>query len=126
MKDNPMKTFAGFWRRVGAFALDYVIILVYLVAITLFSLLMNSLFSVNQWLFGDRIRAQVTGFLFITLPVSLYFAFSESSIRQATWGKQRLGLKVTDRSGNRIGLWRSVARTVLKFIPWELAHTMIS
>lgn len=125
MIDSQTKIYAGFWPRVGAFALDYVIILVYLVALTLFSFLMNLLFSVNQWLFSDRIRAQVTGFLFITLPVSLYFVVSESSIRQATWGKQRLGLKVTDRNTNRISFWRSLARTILKFIPWELAHTLI-
>ena len=120
-----MKNYAGFWQRAGAFALDYLIILGYLVAITLFSLLMNSLFGVNQWLFSDRIRAQLTGFLFITLPVSLYFIFGESSARQATWGKHRLGLKATDRDGGRIRFWRSVARTGLKFIPWELAHTLI-
>ena len=120
-----MKIYAGLWQRVGAFVLDYGIILVYLVAIALFSLLMNSLFSVNQWLFTDRIRTQLSGFLFITLPVTLYFAFSESSIRQASWGKQRLGLKVTDHNGDRIGLRRSSARTGLKFIPWELAHTLL-
>lgn len=120
-----MKIYAGFWRRVGAFALDYAIILVYLGAITLFSLLMSSLFDINQWLFTDRVRAQLTGFLMITLPVTLYFVLSESSIRQATWGKRRLGLKVTGTDGNRISFWRSVARTGLKFIPWELAHTLI-
>jgi uncharacterized RDD family membrane protein YckC len=38
MMDSQTKIYAGFWKRVGAFALDYVIILVYLVAITLFSL----------------------------------------------------------------------------------------
>lgn len=120
-----MKIFAGFLQRVGAFVLDYGVILVYLGAITLFSLLLNSLFSVNQWLFTDRIRAQLSGFLFITLPVTLYFAFSESSIRQASWGKQRLGLKVTDHNGDRISFGRSAARTGLKFVPWELAHTLI-
>lgn len=120
-----MKMYAGFWLRAGAFALDYVIILVYLIVITLFSLLMNSIFSINQWLFGDRVRAQLTGFLLITLPVTLYFAFGESSIRQATWGKRRLRLKVTDLHRNRIRFWRSLARSGLKFIPWELAHTLI-
>jgi uncharacterized RDD family membrane protein YckC len=123
--NNHRKTYAGFWRRVGAFALDYLIILVYLVALTLFSFLINAFFSSNGWLFADRVRAQVIGFVFITLPVSLYFIFSEASTRQATWGKQRLGLRVVDRHGNRISLWRSVARTGLKFIPWELAHTLI-
>jgi uncharacterized RDD family membrane protein YckC len=124
MKDGQMK-YAGSWQRAGAFALDYVIILFYLAAITLLGLLFSSLFSVNQWLFSDRVRAQLTGFLLITLPVSLYFALSESSTRQATWGKRKVGLKVTDYNGERISFWRSSARTALKFIPWELSHTLI-
>lgn len=123
--DRPKRTYAGFWIRLAAFALDYLIILVYLATATLISLLMNSIFSINQWLFGDRVRAQLTGFLLITLPVTLYFAFAESSIQQATWGKRRLRLKVTDRNRNRISFWRSLARTGLKFTPWELAHTLI-
>jgi len=125
MNDNQMKTYAGFWRRAGAFALDYVIILFYLAAIALLSLLVNSLFSINQWLFADRVRAQLAGFLLVTLPISLYFALGESSARQATWGKKKLGLKVTDHNGGRISFWRSLARTALKFIPWELSHTLI-
>jgi uncharacterized RDD family membrane protein YckC len=125
MKDSQVKIYAGFLYRVGAFVLDYDIILVYLAAITLFSFLMNLFFSINEWLFTDRVRAQLTGFLLITLPVTLYFVFSESSVREASWGKQRLGLKVTDHDGNRITFWRAVARTGLKFVPWELAHTLI-
>lgn len=120
-----MKAYAGLWKRIGAFALDYIIILIYLGVVTLLLLLLNSLFGVNQWLFTQRTRTQLVGFLLVTLPVTLYFAFSEASVRQATWGKQRLGLKVTTQNGNRIGLWRSVSRTALKFIPWELAHTII-
>ena len=61
----------------------------------------------------------------VTLPVTLYFAISESSASQATWGKRRLKLKVIDRDGNQIGSGRSLARTLLKFIPWELSHTLI-
>jgi len=120
-----VKIYAGFWRRAGAFALDYVIILFYLAAITLLSLLVNSLFGVNQWLFTDRVRAQLTGFLLITFPVTLYFALSESSPRQATWGKQRLNLKVADHNRNRINFGRALGRTLLKFIPWEISHTLI-
>jgi len=125
MNGSQMKTYAGFWQRAGAFALDYIIILLYLAAMTLLSLLVNSLFSVNLWLFTDRIRAQLTGFFLITLPVTLYFALSESSVQQATWGKQRVQLKVTDYNGERISFWRSFARTVLKFVPWEISHTLI-
>ena len=120
-----MKTYAGFWKRAGAFALDYIVILGYLIGIALLSLLANALFGASQWLFADRVRAQLVAFLIVTLPVTLYFAISESSASQATWGKRRLKLKVVDRNGNQIGIWRSLARTLLKFIPWELSHTLI-
>src|SRR5688500_20006548 len=94
-KGLPVKTYAGLWKRAGAFALDYIIILGYLLAVVLLALLANTLFGANQWLFANRMRAQFVAFLLVTLPITLYFAISESSPRQATWGKQRLKLKVT-------------------------------
>lgn len=120
-----MKTYAGFWQRVAAFALDYIILLGYLLGLILLSLVFNMLLGVHQWLFAERIRAQFVAFLLVTLPITLYFARAESSPRQATWGKQRLKSKVTDSEGNRIGFWRAFGRTALKFIPWEISHTLI-
>jgi len=125
MNGSQSQNYAGFWQRVKAFALDYTIILCYLAVLTLFFLLINSLSRITEWLFSDRIRAQLTGFFLITLPVSLYFALSESSNQRATWGKKRMGLVVTNSNGGRLNLWRSLARTFLKFIPWELSHTLI-
>lgn len=120
-----MKVYAGFWERTKAFAFDYIFILGYLIAMTALFLLLNALFGLIQWLFADRVWAQVSAFLVVTLPITLYFAIGESSVRQGTWGKQRLGLKVGDRNRNRVGLWRAFARTMLKFVPWELSHTLI-
>jgi uncharacterized RDD family membrane protein YckC len=120
-----VESYAGFWQRVAAFTLDYLIILGYLIGIVALSLLTNQIFNTDSWLFTDRIRAQVVAFLLVTLPVTLYFAASESSVRQATWGKGRLKLKVVNHNGNRIRFWRALGRTVLKFIPWELSHTLI-
>jgi uncharacterized RDD family membrane protein YckC len=120
-----VKTYAGFWKRAEAFALDYIIILCYLLGPVLISLLVNTLFGANQWLFANRVRAQFVAFLLVTLPVTLYFAVLESSARQTTWGKGRLKIKVTDGAGNRIGFGRSLGRTLLKFVPWEISHTLI-
>lgn len=120
-----MQPYAGFWQRVKAFAFDYLLIIVYLIVILSASLLMDGILNFEQWLFADRIQAQVSAFLIVTFPVILYFAIGESSVKQATWGKQRMGLKVADHNGDRISFWRAVARTVLKFIPWELSHTLI-
>jgi uncharacterized RDD family membrane protein YckC len=120
-----MNRYAGFWKRAGAFALDYIIILLYLLILGLIGFLINSLGGTFSWLFADRIRAQLSGFLLITLPVTLYFALGESSPQRATWGKKRLGLQVTDYDAERISVWRSLVRTTLKFIPWEIAHTFV-
>ena len=79
------KVYARFWKRAGAFALDYIIVLGYLFALSLCSFLANLSFGTNEWLFAGRTGAQIAGFLLITLPVSLYFALSESSAHQATW-----------------------------------------
>ncbi len=120
-----MKTFAGFWQRLGAFALDYLLIAGYLAILFIAVTFVNAVTDVSERLFSNRILAQLTGFLLITLPISLYFALAESSVRQASWGKQRLGLQVTDSNGRRISFWRALARTLLKFVPWELSHTLI-
>jgi uncharacterized RDD family membrane protein YckC len=117
--------FAGFWSRAAAFALDYVLILFYLAALTLTIFVLNSFFGVTQWMFAERVRGQVSAFLLVTLPVTLYFSLGESSVRKATWGKAKLRLQVTDLRGKRIGLWMALARTGLKFVPWELSHTLV-
>jgi uncharacterized RDD family membrane protein YckC len=117
--------FAGVWRRGAAFTLDYILILLYLAVLTLVGILLNSSFGTLQWIFSERVRAQLAGFLLVTLPVSLYFSFGESSPRKATWGKAKLRVQVTDLGGKRISFWRSLARTGLKFVPWELSHTLI-
>jgi uncharacterized RDD family membrane protein YckC len=123
--DNDVKTYAGFWLRVKAFTFDYLIISLYLIFVLLLFLTLNSIIQIDQVLFTNRVSAQAVAFLIVTLPITLYFAIGESSTKQAAWGKQRLNLKVTDHEGKRIKFWRALARTVLKFIPWELSHTLI-
>lgn len=120
-----MKSYAGFWQRVKAFVFDYFIILGYIIAITVAGLLLRQFTDGFEWLFADRVRAQGTVILILTLPVSLYFALGDASPKQGTWSKQRVGLKVEDKHGNRISFGRSLLRTLLKFIPWELSHTLL-
>jgi len=58
----------------------------------------------------------------MTLPVSLYFILCESSKWQGTVGKRKMGIRVVDGVGQRIGISRSAFRTAIKFLPWEVAH----
>jgi uncharacterized RDD family membrane protein YckC len=50
----------------------------------------------------------------------LYFAYLESGENQATWGKQILGLYVTDLAGNRISFARATGRSFAKIITGSL------
>ena len=117
---------AGFGVRVTAFVFDYLIIAGYLILVVAAGSILNALFPIIQReLFGNPLSGQITGFLIVTFPISLYFILFESSGWQATWGKRRLGLRVTRTDGTRLTVLRAGSRTLLKFIPWELAHTCI-
>ena len=58
----------------------------------------------------------------MTLPVVLYFSISESSGHKATFGKRALGLTVIGVAGGIVSFGRSLARSSIKFIPWEFGH----
>lgn len=117
---------AGLWPRVLAFAVDYLPISAYLVALVVIALVARvAAPGMVSVLFGNPLSGELTGFVLITLPVTLYFALLESSAWQATWGKRRLGLRVTRTDGQRLSRGRSLGRTALKFVPWELAHACI-
>ncbi|MDH4139943.1 MAG: RDD family protein [Coriobacteriia bacterium] len=124
--DDRTQAAAGLWPRSLAFALDLVPIAVYLAALAAVGLTVSVLLpSLSETLFGGPLVAEVFGFVTLTLPVIVYFALSESSTWQASWGKKRMNLVVADMSGNRIGLARSMLRSTLKFVPWELAHFFV-
>jgi uncharacterized RDD family membrane protein YckC len=117
---------AGFWQRVKALAFDYLIMVGYLLLVVLLGIGMNVAFpTAAQSIFGNRIWGQVIGFALVTLPVTLYYTLLESSRQQATWGKRRIGLRVVRTDGERLTFARALARTLLKFVPWELSHTLI-
>lgn len=68
------------------------------------------------------VASDVLGFLTLVLPVTAALAAQEASRHQATFGKRRLGLLVTSTAGNRITFARSIARSGVKFLPWQLAQ----
>jgi uncharacterized RDD family membrane protein YckC len=69
--------------------------------------------------------ADLTAFVTLILPVGLYLALSESSARQATWGKRKAGLLVIGNSCGRLPFGRSALRATLKLLPWQIAHTSL-
>ncbi len=119
--------FANVRQRVGAFLLDYLIIAAYLILLVIVSvgLGFGPLRSAFRALFADPNSSEFSAFLLLVLPIILYFALFEHSSWQATWGKRKMGLRTTDMHGTRLSLPRSLARSLLKFIPWELTHACL-
>lgn len=113
--------YAPFKIRIYAFLLDYLIIVIYgIFVVGTISIVFRSFITP---LFSDSpVTAELTGFLMITLPVSLYFILCERSKWQGTWGKKKMGIRVVDGVGQRIGIGRATIRTAIKFLPWEVAH----
>jgi uncharacterized RDD family membrane protein YckC len=121
-------TYAGFWLRLVAHLIDGFIILIgMLVLIVPIFFLMGgvALFSSLPREMGERPEpAQVASLLslvFIFLGVAilgqwLYFAYLESGEKQGTWGKQILGIYVTDLAGYRVSFARASGRFFAKFI----------
>ncbi|MDR9450313.1 MAG: RDD family protein [Acidimicrobiia bacterium] len=66
-------------------------------------------------------------YAFVTLvaPVAVNFALIEASPRQATPGKRRLNLVVIDAKESQLTRSRSLARSAVKFVPWQMAHTAV-
>ncbi len=57
-----------------------------------------------------------------SIPAWLYFLLSDCSRSGATLGKKVFHLRVVEAGGAGIGWLRSLARTAIKLLPWEMAH----
>lgn len=95
---NPTPAYAGFWIRFVAFLIDALILFVA-------GLVIDALFGVGA-------HSRLLGFLIGWL----YFAALESSPAQATFGKQVLGLAVTDLNGRQLTFGRATGRYFAKFL----------
>lgn len=96
--------YAGFWKRLVAFVID-----------TLIGTLAAFVFGFAAGLIlgagGTSEDALATlGNLIGVVVMWLYFALMESSEKQATFGKQWLGMRVTDAEGKRISFGRATGR----------------
>jgi uncharacterized RDD family membrane protein YckC len=84
---------------------------------------MRSALGVTENWFHSGLNTELYTILTISIPVWLYFAILESSPWRATIGKRILGLQVVDSSSQtQIRFPRSLLRTIVKLLPWELVH----
>lgn len=113
--------------RTLAFLLDYLLIALYIGVLVVVGITLGfgPLRGVFLTLFADPNASEITAFVLLVVPVILYFALLECSPWQASWGKRKMGLIVTNVHGDRLSLPRSLLRSLLKFVPWELTHACL-
>jgi uncharacterized RDD family membrane protein YckC len=120
-------TYAGFWLRVAAAIIDGVILSIALGVLLVPLFLLSGLgttigtLSQNHGRPDPAIFIGLIGMILVFAGVSvlaqwLYHAYLESGERQGTWGKQMLGLYVTDLVGHPITFGRASARFFAKIV----------
>lgn len=115
---------AGVLPRGMAYCVDCgcVFVLFAVSQLLIFAPIRTALGITNDW-FRSGLNTEIYTLVTISIPVWLYFAILESSPGMATIGKRSFGIRVVSaESQTRIGLMRALARTVIKLVPWELAH----
>ena len=114
---------AGFWRRVAAWAIDTIIVLVgvYLVGSFLWPDLVETTTRVTE---SDGARLEVVSYALSTLgtavfgiALGVYTASLESGRAQATIGKRMLGLRVMGLDGARISPLTAIFRCWPLWLP---------
>jgi len=105
--------YAGFGKRLGAYTLDYLIVLVGVVVI---SGVLGAFLSPMADEDNVELIAVVVGYLVAIIATWLYSAILESGPHQATFGKCWLGCKVTDEQGRRISFGKATGRYFAKIL----------
>ncbi len=101
--DSSAVQYAGFWARVAAYFVDFAIIMIAYLVLGI------------AGIFGGPMVATLMGVLSFFLNL-LYWPVMESSARQATFGKQLLGLQVTTLDGDQTSFLRALGRNLAKFL----------
>lgn len=120
--------YAGFARRLKAFAFDYILIggyILLLAVTTLAGIKIGGTFGLSLRWPENPLLADLMAFVTLVLPVILYFTLQESSPKQATWGKRKVGLRVVTAGGGRLSLRQAFGRSLVKMLPWQIGHTCL-
>lgn len=117
--------FGGFWRRVIAFLIDFVLLTIafmpffFLFAIRALGMEMLRFDPTGPgaWAamreLADRMRPATAAF---GVLMWLYYALMESTRPQATIGKLVVGARLTDLRGQRVSFWRATLRFAVKYV----------
>lgn len=119
----PGRPYGGFWRRVGAWIIDGIIILAvfYIIGSFLWSDLIAQTTTVtqtaNETVYNITLAPSLIGGIVLGIATWAYKTLQESSRAQATLGKRALGIKVTGLGGDRVSLLTATFRSWPVWLP---------
>lgn len=117
--------YATVFRRTISYLIDCLLVFVILVTVLqlmLFVPIRHLVIGSDNW-FKSGWNTEAYTLLTISLPIWLYFILSEVSPWQATIGKHLFQLQTLDITTKKpISLKQAVVRTIIKLLPWEIAH----
>lgn len=109
--DTPQyNAYAGFWQRFVAALIDGILMnIAQMIVFSVFGL--GAVSSFNAEMFEDGIPSSFWMVSLVSTGINvMYYAYFESSEKQATLGKQAMGLVVTGMNGERISMANAVGR----------------
>jgi len=120
---GDQEKFGGFWERFVAFLIDAIVLVV-----------INSIVAYSFRLNPSEIISSAGPLIIFKHPIFLitgwlYYAFMESSDKQATFGKLALNLKITDEKGEPINFGKATGRffgKILSYIILYIGFIMIA
>lgn len=114
-----------FIKRIVAYLLDCILCYLSVMVIIQWGILSNlreQLGITDKW-FESSINLEIYVLLTISLPVWIYFLLMDSKIAKGSFGKRLMKLAVQEKTRDeRVGIPKSLARTTLKLLPWEISH----
>lgn len=114
---------AGFWLRLGAWVIDYIVLMVPFTFISIMMGMSDVITSTFVRMEHDQ-AAAIAAYAEAMRPISYvlllvgfaYYVLFESSKWQATPGKLACGIHVTDTAGQRLTLGRAAARNAVRLL----------
>jgi len=101
-------SYAGGWKRIGAFIIDFIILYTVTPILTaVFCIIAKIPFQTSG--VKSLTWSIVMGIVFLVINW-LYFALTECSKKQASIGKRILGIMVADLDGNQINFYKASLR----------------
>lgn len=109
--------YAGFWKRAAAWVIDIFVVVLPLGAIFfIFAMIYSGGDGPMEYIDNQLalMRWKTIFFRLGMLGCMLYWSLMESSSKQATLGKQLMGIRVVDMEGHRISFGRAAGRALVK------------